>query len=253
MLKTAVRIALFGFCGAALSVLPGQWISHGQKAPAPDVGMITQLSGEVLYSSEEDAKAPAPAQTFMKIRQGDQLKLSGKALVQLLYLANGRQETWKGPVTFIVGSSESLTPGDGKLVVQPEVKILPAKITKRMGTALLPLPGSNIRYSGAIQTMSARPPEPGTSKVQRLSEEKTDQDLEEAAETYRHLRKNSPKDDATPELYYLSVLADHGKYPEMEKVLDGLLAKKPGDATLKDLKAWVRSQSLKRDQPVRAK
>ena len=47
------------------------------QSPAPDVGLITQLSGPVTYWNKEEQKEPLPAQAFMKVRQGDHLKLPG--------------------------------------------------------------------------------------------------------------------------------------------------------------------------------
>jgi len=44
-------------------------------------------------------------------------------------------------------------------------------------------------------------------------------------------------------LYFFSVLAEHKQFPEMAKMVDTMLQKRPGDVALKDLKAWVRSQT----------
>jgi hypothetical protein len=231
-----------------------------------DVGLVTKLSGEATYFNQTDQKQPAQIQAFMKIRQGDHFKLLAASLVQLVYFDNGRQETWRGPVTFIAGLGESRAEGEKRPPSQPEVQVLPTKVTKRLMAPGMPLPRSSMRYSGAIPLMAAKPkavgqpveaarmaeeaPGPPTvaSKLP-LSQEKQEE-IKEAEKIYQSLRKKTPEDDFTPELYFLGVLAEYGQYAKMAKILDAMLAKKPGDPTLKDLKAWVRSQPETPGGPV---
>ena len=80
-------------------------------ASAPDVGLVTGLSGEVTYANPAEKQIPAPAQAFLKIREGDQFKLAPGALLQLTYFASGRQETWHGPVNR--GGGRPGRPGGG--------------------------------------------------------------------------------------------------------------------------------------------
>ena len=98
----------------------------------PDVGLITKLTGEATYWNKGDNQEPAKVQAFMKVRQGDHLKLPAAASLTLLYFASGRQETWKGPVTLMAGDQESKVLGGKQPAPQPEVKIFPAKATKQM-------------------------------------------------------------------------------------------------------------------------
>lgn len=70
------------------------------------------------------------------------------------------------------------------------------------------------------------------------------QEIKKAAAVYQDLKKKAAADDFTPELYFLGVLAENRQYVEMNKILDQMLQKKPGDAALKELKSWIRAQSL---------
>jgi hypothetical protein len=69
-------------------------------------------------------------------------------------------------------------------------------------------------------------------------------EITNAKAVYQDLKKNAEAGDFTPELYFLGVLADYRKYEEMNKILDDLLRKKPGDPALKAMKEWVKTQAL---------
>lgn len=231
--------------GLSLALL-GAGAAAAQTA-SPDVGLITQLSGGVTYWNKAEQKQPVPAQALMKVRRGDHLKLAGAASLQLLYFASGRQETWKGPVTLIAGEAESAAAGDKKPLPQPEVQVLPTKVTKRIEGAPLPLPGSSTVYSGAIQTMAPRCPAPAKAKAPPPLSDEARQKIKEAEQIYQDLRRNAAAADVTPEIYFLGVLADYQQYPEMEKLLETRLQQQPGNATLEKLRAWVRSQAAARN------
>lgn len=245
----AQALKVFGIC----LLMGGLLLGAVEVLTSPvDVGLVTKLSGEATYFNQTDQKQPARVQAFMKIRQGDHFKLPPESLVQLVYFDNGRQETWRGPVTFIAGLGESRGEGEKGPPSQPEVQVLPTKVSKRMLAPGMPLPRSSMRYSGVIPLMAAKPKavgEPG-EVVARASEEaprpplsqEERKEIKEAEKIYQSLRKKTPEDDFTPELYFLGVLADYGQYQQMIKVIDTMLTKKPGDPVLKDLKNWARSQ-----------
>jgi len=212
------------------------------KTPASDVALVTMLAGEASYWNDAEKKVPDRMQAFMKVRRGDNLKLPGATSLTLLYFASGRQETWKGPVTLRAGDTESAAVGAEKSPPQPEVKLIPTKATKQMQGAPLLLPGSGISKSGVIQTMTPASPGPDRTPAAPLSPEAL-RKIKEAEGIYRDLSKNATAPDLTPELYFFSVLAEYKQYPEMEKVVDTMLSKKPGDPALKNLQIWVRSQA----------
>ena len=212
------------------------------QSSSPDVGLVTGLSGEATYWTSGDQTKANRVQVFMKVHRGDRIKLPVGAQLQILYLTPGRQETWKSPVTLTAGEGESQV-APGLKAAPPEVKLLPTRVTRKIGGSEMPLPPSSLRHSGVIPTMGGQPDDsPKTPGPAR-------EDVREAQQIYAKLRRQTPAGDLTPELYYLSVLAENGKYPEMDKFMDTLQEQDPGNAALKELRAWARTQSLKRPQP----
>jgi hypothetical protein len=223
-------------------------------ATAPDVGLVTALSGEATYWNPGEKQVPAKAQAFLKIRQGDRFKLAQGAAVQLTYFASGRQETWKGPVTVNVGEAASQSAEKQPPRLPAEVKVLSPKVATRMAAAPAAVARSapqtggasqvmrEARSSGVIQTMAPRkapsaspPPGPLSAQVQK--------ELAEAEQVYQDLKDQAKAGDRTPEIYLLGVYAHHRQYRQMEQVIDAWLAKQPGDQTLQKLKAWARSRA----------
>ena len=235
------RMSRLSKAGLYLTGLAMVFLTTTAHASSPDVGLVTSLTGEVSFWNATDQKEPAQAQAFMKVRQGDHFKLSPGSQVQLLYCVSGRQETWTGPAIFSAGEQKGQTV-DNKTTAQPEIKIVPSKVSKRIMEAPIPFPRDTIRYSGVIQTMTPKciPAVPPAT----LSPEARLQ-ISKAEAVYRDLQKEAEAGDLTPELYLLSVYADYGQYAKMERVIDAMREKQPGNATLKELKAWVQNLSLK--------
>ena len=124
------------------------------QSSSPDVGLVTGLSGEATYWNAGDQTKPNRVRVFMKVRRGDRIKLPAGAQLQILYLTPGRQETWKGPVTLTAGEGESQV-APGLKAAPPEVKLLPTRVTRKIGGSEMPLPRSSLRHSGVIPTMGA--------------------------------------------------------------------------------------------------
>jgi len=216
-----------------------------QTAPG-DVGLITKLSGEATYWNNNEQKQPIQVQAFMKLRQRDHLKLAESGTLQLIYFVNGRQETWQGPATIIVGGEESTAIGKHKPLPQPEVLVFPTKVTKHIEGAPLPLPRSAAYCSGIIHTRGAKPQGQKKTTARKILSDQDQRNIQEVEKIYQDMKKKAGVDDLTPELYFLGVLAEYKQYSEMEKLIDTMQTKRPGEATLKDLKSWVRSQSAAR-------
>ena len=210
----------------------------------PDVGLITQLSGDATYWDEGFQKTPEKVQAFMKIRCGDHLKIAAGAMVQLVYFQNGRQETWKGPAALIVGEVQSRVEGEKGLQVQPEVSILPTEASQGMRRIPVLMRRARLSRSGGMQVRG--PGEASQKTIIPSSEERAE--IAMARETYQKLRKQTKADDITPELNLLAVLADYEQYEEMEKVIKEGLEIQPGNELLKDLGDWVKAQRSKPTQ-----
>jgi hypothetical protein len=234
------RIICLGVAAAFLAVA-----AASAQSPAPDVGLITQLSGPVTYWNKEEQKEPVPAQAFMKVRQGDNFKLNEAGSLTLLYFASGRQEIWKGPGTLIAGDTESAASRGQQPPSPPEVKILPVKASRQMAGAPPVLLPASLSKSGGIQTMAPTYPAPEKAAAPAPLFGESQRKVKEAEKLYQELKKGAAADDVTPELYFFGVLAEYKQFPEMAKVVDAMLQKRPGDAALKDLKAWVRSQAAR--------
>jgi hypothetical protein len=225
-------------------------------AAAPDIGLVTGLSGEVTYGNQAEKQSPVRAQAFLKIRQGDRFQVPEGAGVQLLYFAGGRQETWKGPVTLQIGEAESQSAGEQPPRFPPEVKVLSSKVAKGISGSPVMISRTETsasgasqvmretgRSSGVIQTMAptkapSLPPGPVSSQAQK--------EVAAAEQLFPNLKKQAKAGDLTPEIYLLSVYAAHRQYQKMEQIIDTMLAKNLGDRHLRELKSWARSQGSDR-------
>lgn len=204
----------------------------------PDVGLVTKLSGDVTYWGEGSQKQ-AKAQSFMKIRRGDRFKLPAGALVQFVYFLGGRQETWKGPVAFTIGDSESYGEGVKGMQVQPKVVIFPAGATQGVRRIPVLLRRAGLSRPGAAQI---RGDVEGSSLTIALTPAE-EAEIAAAKETYLSLRKQTSSDDITPELYLLGILGDYEQYGEMGGVIEEALKRRPGNDILKGLREWVHTLS----------
>ena len=231
-LSLVYRISL----GVVLIMMSGTSM-EAQTVP-PDVGIITQLSGEVTYRNEEYQKTPEKAQAFMKIFQGDYFQVEAKAMIQLVYFLNGRKETWKGPAAFIVGEAQSRAKSEKGMQAQPEVKMLPSGVLDGVRRVPVLLRRAGLSRSGIMQVRG-----PGESSPKsKVSSEEERAEIALAKENYRTLRNQSKEEDITPELYLLGILANYDQFEEMEKVIKDTLKKLPNNEVLKKLEEWVRTQ-----------
>jgi hypothetical protein len=204
----------------------------------PDVGIVTQLSGDVTYRNEEYQKTPEKAQAFMKIVQGDYFQLEVKAIVQLVYFRSGRKETWKGPSAFIAGEVQSQVKSEKGIQAQPEVKILPSGVSEGVRRVPVLLRRAGLSRSGIMQIRGL-----GESlQKSKVPSEEERAEIATAKENYRNLRNQAKDDDLTPELYLLGILANYDQFEEMEKVIKDALKKQPDDEVLKKLEEWVKTQ-----------
>ena len=243
-MKAKRRIRLTGLlCLTMLTVFLAA--AAAAQTSLPDVGLITKLSGAIRFSNEAEKKEPAKVQAFMKVRRGDRLKLPEAGSLTLLYFASGRQESWKGPGTIIAGDTESAAAAGQQPPSPPEVKLLPLKATRQMAGAPPVLSPADFGKSGVIQTMAPTCPAPEKAAVPVPRTYEAQRKIKEAEKLYQELKKGAAADDVTPELYLFGVLAEYKQFPEMVKMIDAMLEKRPGDAALKNLKASVQAQATK--------
>ena len=214
------------------------------QALPPDVGIVTQLSGEATYWNESYQKTPEKAEVFIKIRRGDYFKVAAGSAIQLVYFENGRQETWKGPASLMVGEVQSRVEKGRELAGQPEVVILSNEASQGMRRIPVLLRRARLSRSGGgvmvrgLTGVSAKPVSPTKEEQAEIAM---------AKETYRKMRKQAKADDITPELTLLGVLADYEQHDEMERVIQDAMKIQPDNQILKELDEWVKTQ--KRNPP----
>lgn len=243
LLYTTILLRPVLVCLGVLMVFVAEPMVKGQTLP-PDVGLVTKLSGDVTYWSEGYQK-PAKAQSFMKIRRGDQFKVPTGAQVQFVYFLGGRQETWKGPVAFRIGDSESCPEMEKGLKTKPKVVIFPAKTTQGMRRIPVLLRRAGLYRPGAEQIRGGVEGSPAA--IALTAEEQAE--IMAAKEIYRNLRKQTGARDITPELYLLGILGDYEQYGEMEEVIKEALKRQPGNDILKGLREWAHTQSSRGKSP----
>lgn len=169
-------------------------------------GMVTQVQGAARYVSGQDKEKPIVS--FMKVRAGDKLTLGKNAKLQLVYLKNGRQETWSGAEKLLVGAEQSAASNAAN---QPKVKTLPAIVLQQLG-----------RASGVVSDLKNRT---GMILVRSLPMMK----LRELDKNYADMRKNAEEEDVTPELYMLAGLHELNLYRDMKPVLEDMRRRQPNN------------------------
>jgi hypothetical protein len=237
--KSILSLAGLICLGGALAVLP-QSPALTQTLP-PDVGLVTQLSGDTTYWNETCQKTPGKVQAFMKVRKGDHFKVSGGSVVQVVYFQNGRKETWKGPAAFIVGQTQGHAEGEKGIRARPEVTTLPADASEGIRRIPVLLRQARLSRLGAMQVRGTGEKPQKTfvpSKEERA-------EIARAKENYEKFRKQTPPDDITPELNLFGILADYEQFEEMEKIVREALKIQPDNELLKELEEWVRIQRTK--------
>ena len=216
--------------------------AKGQILP-PDVGIVTQLSGEATYWNESYQRTPEKAEAFMKIRRGDYFKIPAGGGIQLVYFENGRQETWKGPASFMVGEVQSRVEKGREVPGQPGVVMLSTEASQGMRRIPVLLRRARVSWSGGgvmvrgVPGVSAKPVAPTKEEQAEIAM---------AKETYQKLREQAKPDDITPELTLLGVLADYEQYEEMEQVIKNAMKIHPDHQVLKELDGWVNTEKRSR-------
>jgi hypothetical protein len=161
--------------------------------------LLTQVAGTVNVSGKDGARAAVP---LLKAIEGDRLTLAGNARVQMVYLASGRQEVWKGAGEVVVGAQ-----GGQSASLTPEASQLPPLILKQL--AKTPAVGQQTRRTGMVMVRSL-----------------DDLDAEDRLEKdYADFRAKAAADDPTPEVFLLTGLLEFQHYDQAKTVLADLKAK----------------------------
>ena len=199
---------------------------------AADAGMINQLSGEVSYQS--GAVAAARASAYMKLRDGDVVRVASGASVRVVYFANGRQEAWKGPASFTVGANESraaqAAPGN---TGQPEISQLPGGVPAKLAQTPEMMAIAKLGRAGSVTVRGV---------AQRPLNAVQTAEVQEARRIYERLKGATAADDIMPEIYLYTVVQQYSMYDEMKQLVKTMQVKQPNNESVRDLDAWVENR-----------
>jgi hypothetical protein len=162
------------------------------------VAMLTQVAGDVKVSSKEGTR---PAVSFLKVNEGDTLTLAANGRVQMVYLATGRQEIWKGAGPVQVGAQEGRSAS-----LKAETSQVPGLILKQL--VKTPAVGQHGKT--------------GMVMLRSLDDLDAQDHLDD---DYAKFRASAAPDDTTPEVFMLSALLDIGDLDRAKKFLDDLKKK----------------------------
>lgn len=216
LLVVVVLLLLTGVPGAA-------------KESVPETLIVTAVQGDVTYTRTTETEALQAVYPFLKLEDQDLLTLPAGAQINLLYINRGLGETWQGPKTLQITSGQCyvLEGGEWRKERPHLLKSLLFEPQKALANSAL--------FSLALQTGATTRALP---VIREIPENKT----ATIEKTESILRKEFGEGDATPDLYLLSVLAEHGQYERMGAALQNLLTLYPNNPVLLSWQKWVNSR-----------
>jgi len=174
-----------------------------------DAGLLTELRGGVTYQA---AGIPeAPAQSLMKLRVGDRLRIPAGASLKLVYFKSAVTESWRGPAGFVVGEERAeQTQGEFTSATLPAAARVPVELTRVAG----------INRIGAVVVRGIKPPEA---------------DIAQARERYKDWRAATGPDDLLPDFYLYAVLKQYDRKTEMQALAADMIKRAPDSAEAQKL------------------
>jgi hypothetical protein len=178
-------------------------------------GFVTQSQGTVSYQVGAGKEQPLPA--FARVPSGARVSIGDNAKLQIVYLRSGRQESWTGKASLVVGDEESKASGASGSTA-PGIKVLQPYMIETL-TKSREVMGNIHSRQGMIRVRSLM----AATKVK------------EAEDRYVELRAQSAEDDITPEIFLLTTLDGLKAYQSMKKPLAEMLRRQPDNAEAKAL------------------
>lgn len=173
--------------------------------------LVTAVEGKVSRLAPAGSE---PVQAFVKLGEGDVVKLERGARIRLIYFASKRQESWSGKGQLAIGAGE----GKGQGLGDPEVRTLPDMLVKQI--ARTPSLDNQGRV-GMVRLRSIGTPD-AVAKLEN---------------NYQQLRTESTADDLNPEMFLLAGLLELRQLDRLEKALAELEASHPDNTEAKVLVA----------------
>ena len=206
----------------------------------PDVGMVTMLDGPVTYTDGQGQKKPA--QSFMKIRTNDRFILTADSSIQLVFFGDGRKETWKGPLSLMIGDKNAFAEGtrDNK---GPEIQAMPESIASEVRRVAALIDSARLQRTGSVTVRGKAGEDQGPIESMSLSSQEN-QVIEKARARYEEMLKETGAHDITAELYFFSVLADYDQFDQMKELITVMRGKQPDNSQIDLLSEWLNKQIL---------
>lgn len=174
-----------------------------------DAGMLTELRGNATYQAA--GAAEAPAQTLMKLRAGDHVRLPAATSLKVVYFKSAATESWRGPASFVVGTERS-EQGQGNVTsgALPAPAQTPVELNRI----------ASINRIGAVVVRGIKPPEA---------------DIAQARERHQAWRAATTPDDLLPDFYLYSVLKQYNRKADMQALAADMLKRAPDSAEAQKL------------------
>jgi len=208
------------YLAALLLALAAAGAARAQDA---DVALVTLLSGDVSYVSRSGT--PGEVKPYMKIREGDRIKLGSQGQIRIAFFDGARQELWSGPAAFTAGKTAA-EPISGKAAA---ITKLPAGVAQHM--TRIP----ELVISAKLGGMKVR----GIPRREQEDVAGQQSTLAQARAAYATLRQEMPANDIAPELYLYAALYEFHLYDEMKPVVAEMLRKQPDNPDARALDNWL--------------
>ena len=191
-----------------------------------DVGLVSQVKGAVSYTGQ--GGSAGKVEDYMRVREADRFVLPAGAMLRVVYLQSGRQETWTGPCSLKLGA----TAGEVLSGKPPQVSQLPPAVPQRIVGAPDMFRQAHMARLGGISVRG------GPARGRTLSAD--DQAAIAAARVnYQSMRVAQSADDITAQVYFAAVLGEYLQYAEMAGVVEEMRRLQPDNTDAQALANWV--------------
>lgn len=192
-------------------------------AAAEEVALVTAVTGSV---SQLGASAPKALEPFARLKQGDVVRLDGRAGVRLIFFDSRRQESWQGDGRIEIGSNQ----GKGSGLPEPQVLLLPELMARQI----------------AKTPSTDNPGRPGPARTRSI--DKAEGGLAKLDSDYSRLRKDAAADDINPEIFLLAGLFEMREFDRLEQTLKDLRDSRPGNMEIAVLNSLYKRAITQKQQ-----
>lgn len=237
------HFSVFFIALCALILTEGaSWVSEASA----DIGLVTGIRGQISYRGGDETDKIRDAAVFMKIRKDDQFQLPENTEIQIVYFANGRKETWKGPVSIKAGESESRVIGQTDSKQNATVTSLPSAVAQEVSRITAIVDPSKLHRTGSSQLRGNDMDDDESKDEKPLKNSQLGDGekriIEAAKKNYQLLLENTSPNDITAELYLFSVLADYDQFVDMKDLIRVMRRKQPDNQGISQMEEWMKAQ-----------